>query len=98
MSGGRFGYLRFKIEDVIEELEDIIGFEKEPEPVSEWDYATYKRRFCEKTIKHFKDAVKTLRKAAIYEHRIDWLLCGDDNEEEFLENIEEELKEIEGKQ
>ena len=38
---------------------------------------------------------ETLRKAAIYAQRIDWLLSGDDDEKSLKERLEEELKELE---
>ena len=58
----------------------------------------YYPEYTEETIQIFKDAVKTLRKAAIYAQRIDWLLSGDDGEESLKERLEEELKKLEDKE
>ena len=53
------------------------------------------REYTEETIQIFRDAVKVLRKAAIYANRIDWLLSGDDGEDNLKERLEKELKELE---
>ena len=54
--------------------------------------------FSEKTEERLKEAVKTLRKASVYAHRVEWLLSDDDNEESFHRQLEDELKELENKQ
>ena len=61
----------------------------------EYEDGEYHPEYTEETIQIFKDAVKTLRKAAIYAQRIDWLLSGDDDEKSLKERLEEELKELE---
>ena len=50
------------------------------------------------TIQIMQDAVKILRKAAIYAQRIDWFLSGDDGEETLKERLEEDLKKLEEEQ
>ena len=47
--------------------------------------------YSRETLKEFKKAVTLLYKAAIYVQRIDWLLSGDDCENNFHERLEEEL-------
>ena len=47
----------------------------------------------EETLIEFKKAVEVLRLAAIYVHRIDWMLSGDDGEDNFHERLAEDLKE-----
>lgn len=64
----------------------------------EYEDGEYYPEYTEETIQIFKDAVKLLRKAAIYANRIDWLLSGDDGEDSLKERLEEELKELEDKQ
>ena len=61
----------------------------------EYEDGEYHPEYTEETIQIFKDAVKILRKAAIYANRIDWLLSGDDGEESLKERLEEELKKLE---
>lgn len=53
--------------------------------------------FSKDTIAVFKEAINTLKKAAIYTQRIDYLLSGDDSEETFHERLHEELKNLECK-
>ena len=45
------------------------------------------QQIAEEIQEKMKDAIKILRTAAIYAHRIDWLLSGDDGEESFLERL-----------
>jgi hypothetical protein len=61
----------------------------------EYEDGEYYPEYTEETIQIFRDAVKLLRKAAIYANRIDWLLSGDDGEESLKERLEEELKKLE---
>lgn len=61
----------------------------------EYEDGEYYPEYTEETIQIFKDAVKILRKAAIYANRIDWLLSGDDGEDNLKERLEKELKELE---
>ena len=46
------------------------------------------------TLQQMKRAVKTLRKAAVYAQRIDWLLSGDDSEESFMARLIPDLKAV----
>ena len=64
----------------------------------EYEDGEYHPEYTEETIQIFKDAVKILRKAAIYANRIDWLLSGDDGEDNLKERLKEELKELEEQQ
>ena len=110
MSGGHFDYIQFRIDDAAEDLERIIetnNKEKTKEILSTFDYdengevyedCKYYYGYEEKTIEHFKDAVFAFKKAAIYMQRVDWLLCGDDGEDDFQKRLEKELKELEEKQ
>ena len=54
--------------------------------------------WAEATLREFEAAVRCLRRAAVYAQRIDWLLSGDDGEEEFHERLEKELEELDKKQ
>ena len=64
----------------------------------EYEDGEYYSEYSDETIQIFRDAVKILRKAAVYAQRIDWLLSGDDGEESLKERLEEELKELEDEQ
>lgn len=50
--------------------------------------------YSPESIKIFKEAVIILRKASIYAHRIDWLLSGDDGEDDLAKCLEEDLAEL----
>lgn len=43
----------------------------------------------------FLEARKALRVAYVYAQRIDWLLCGDDDEEAFHRRLKEDLAKLE---
>lgn len=110
MSGGAFDYKQHHIEDIADQIEDIVRknkVEKSKEDLERWDYdengkvyddSRYYYCYDEETIERFKEAVKVLRKAAVYAQRVDWLLSGDDDEEWFHKRLEEELKKLEEKQ
>ena len=48
-----------------------------------------------KTVEEFKKAVKVLRIAQVYTHRIDWLVSGDDGEDSFHSRLAKDLSNIE---
>lgn len=86
MSGGYFNYNQYFINDIAGEIEEEIRNNKiKPK---------WSQKYTNDTIKEFKKAVKVLRKAYIYAHRIDWLLSGDDGEETFHERLKEDLEKL----
>jgi len=102
MSGGHFNYQQYQIADIADHIErelnqqgklkdkdelymDDDHYNKYPE---EKFYYTYPEEVQEK----LREAVKQLKIAAVYAHRVDWFLSGDDGEESFLERLEEDLK------
>lgn len=107
MSGGRFDYDQYRIGRIADEIEDVIRknkVEKAKDELERWDYdedgnvyedSRYYYDFGYDTIERFKEAIKVLRKAAVYAQRVDWLLSGDDDEEWFHKRLEEELKKLE---
>lgn len=54
----------------------------------------YFPEYTEVTIKEFKKAIKIIKQAKVYIDRIDYLLAGDDSEEDFHKRLKEELSEI----
>ena len=88
MSGGHFDYKQYYIDDIADSIERTMG----NQGCDEED------RYTEDTIQIMQDAVKILRKAAIYAQRIDWFLSGDDGEETLKERLEEDLKSLEKEQ
>ena len=79
MSGGHFDYQEHRISDITDEIEDIITNNDD------------KQVYSDETIKKFREAVLTLRKAAAMAHRIDWLVSGDEGEESFHRRWDEDV-------
>jgi hypothetical protein len=50
--------------------------------------------YNETTQKALRECLKTIRKAQVCLHRVDYLFSGDDGEESFVERLEEDLKEV----
>lgn len=50
--------------------------------------------FSKATMREFKKAIECLKKAEIYAQRIDWLLSGDDGEDNFHERLKEDMEEL----
>ena len=104
MSGGHFDYSQYKITEIADEIQSKIDKngteipEKERWNNQEW-YEKYPddkfyRNYPDEILNEFKEAIRILRKAAVYAQRVDWLLSGDDGEESFLMRLKEELSEL----
>jgi len=90
MSGGHFDYAQYRIQSIIDSIEQaIINNEKEYSGNEQFQ----SEKFSKGTIDEFKIALTFLKLAQIYAHRIDWLLSGDDNEESFHKRLSEDLEE-----
>lgn len=76
MSGGTFEYIQYRMGEVAHDIRE--KFE---------DYAD---TCTPQTIARFKDAVKTLERAEMMVHRIDWFISCDDSEESFNQRWDEE--------
>ena len=81
MSGGKFDYNQYIIDNLAEEIDRII----QNDDKNEW------YQFSEETINEFKKGIEALKKAAVYVQRIDWLVSGDDGEESFHKRLKEDL-------
>jgi len=105
MSGGKFAYEQYKIGYIADSVEHEIrksGKKKTDRELREesWKnkdwYEEYPEdlfhyKYPDEIIEKFKEGLDILRKAEIYAQRIDWLLSGDDGEENFLERLKEDL-------
>jgi hypothetical protein len=90
MSGGRFDYAQYRINDIIQEVEDVIHHNNDQTLDK---YGCMKgENLSEDTIKEFRKGLELLRKAQIYAQRMDWLLSGDDGEDSFHERLKEDLQ------
>ena len=113
MSGGAFAYDQYKIGYIADDIERVIkknGRKKTAEELKEessWSYQPdwyekypdelYHYKYPDEVIEKFKEAVKILRAAETYAHRIDWLLSNDDGEDSFLRRLKEDLEALEKK-
>lgn len=97
MSGGFFDYLQFRISEIVDRIERVMAKNVDSESEAarrldeegEWHYA-----FSEETLNQFRNGIATLNQAFVYAHRIDWLLSGDDGEEEFHARLQQELSRL----
>lgn len=103
MSGGYFEYNQYRIDEIADTLERIIrgaaGIESPSDDYSGESSNSWAKNFLAEcspeTLQEFKTGLLTLKRAAVYAQRIDWLLSGDDGEESFHRRLEEDLKQIE---
>jgi len=84
MSGGTFDYNQDHISWIAREIEDLIDNNDSPKGG---------QGFSPQTIERFAQAVDLLRRAHILVHRIDYLLAGDDGEDNFHERLKKDLEE-----
>ena len=108
MSGGFFNYKQWHTDNIACEIEQEVIKSGKPIPPSKWDYCerqeykeTHKQpmnyAYSESTLRRMEEAVYALKRAAIYAQRTDYLLCGDDGEENFEERLSKELAELDSK-
>jgi len=91
MSGGHFDYNQHRITDIAESLESAI-LQNESTDINKYGEALG-YGFSKETIEEFKQGLNYLKLAVIYAQRIDYLLSGDDGEENFHKRLKEDLKE-----
>ena len=82
MSGGAFNYNDYHITGIADHIEELIRDNEDNQVYSE------------ATIQRFREAVKLLREAGVYVHRIDWLVSGDDGEDTFHKRVERDLERL----
>jgi predicted nucleotidyltransferase len=85
MSGGHFDYIQYRIEEIAEEVKRLI---RDNNKIDEWGHAN---NYSDETLKKFLEAEKTIRTAAKMAQRIDWLVSGDDGEDDFHDRWNEEI-------
>lgn len=78
MSGGQFGYKQYEVEDLASRMRDEIDEERKISELSE------------ETILKFELTRDYLFNAARMLHRVDWLVSGDDGEDDFHGRWKEE--------
>ena len=93
MSGGHFDYYQHHINDIVASIQKVID-DNDSEQTDEYGNP-FSYHLSEKTISEFKNAVAVLRRASVYAQRVDWLVSGDDSEEDFHDRLLDDLSEIE---
>ncbi len=92
MSGGAFEYKQYKIQDLIEDMENLL-VRLDKEPIDSFECDSLKNYIDDKD--SFKKIVEKnidlLKKSYIYTKRLDWFISGDDGEETFYERLEEDF-------
>jgi hypothetical protein len=79
VSGGHFDYNQGYISRIADELEHVIFHNDE---------------LSAETLAQFKTGQIFLRKAYVYAQRIDWLLSGDDGEDNFHTRLKQDLENL----
>jgi hypothetical protein len=92
MSGGRFQYLSAQLEYVAQEIAEIIANNDTQSAGADYDLVG--RGYSPEVLSELQNGVEALRRAAVYERRIDWLLSGDDGSENFLVRLKQELSNL----
>ena len=108
MSGGKWEYVQYRFTDVIDDLKSLIeknGKEKTEREMKDEGWSDpfwydkypedrYHYRYPDEVIDEFKKAVDIMSRAQVYMHRVDWLLCGDDGDESFINRLKDELDKL----
>lgn len=84
MSGGHFDYIQHRIRDVACELRTLV------EGSRLFDDDSYPGEVIDK----LAECACITELAALYIHRVDWLLSGDDSEETFIKRTDSDLREF----
>lgn len=103
MSGGSLSdYKEYYISMISKNIKEVIDKNKVLRTYHDsWEYDSkgnlyeeykYEYNFTEETIECFKKAVEYLDLAYIYAYRIDYLMSGDDGEEDFHRRLKEDLE------
>jgi len=78
MSGGHFDYFQ-------DEMEGVAAIVRQMANENPYSYS-------HETLAKFREAASLVDIAAIHVGRIDWLVSGDDGEDDFRRRLEEDLK------
>jgi hypothetical protein len=86
MSGGHWDYADRFLHDAVEDIERMIETNRD-ETVNQWGDIQRGRHYSDEVLARLREAVAVMRAAATYWHRIDYLVSGDDGEEQFLQRL-----------
>jgi hypothetical protein len=91
MSGGHFDYAQYRFGEIAEDVARLIRDNGKHEPDG-WATPEYSAA----TLARFREAAALCRRCEILVHRIDWLVSGDDGEDDFHRRLDKELLGLEG--
>lgn len=91
MSGGRFEYQQYRIENIAVEIDEIIA-RNDDMIEDDCGELLHGGGYSPEIIEKFREAAHTLRQAAEMAQRVDWLVSGDDGDESFLKRWAEEVR------
>lgn len=80
MSGGHFDYDQYRLNDIASQIKRDVFFAK--------------GKYSDDTIAEFRKAIKMLEETAVYVERIDYLISGDDGEDNFHKRLKEDLEKV----
>ncbi len=86
MSGGAFNHAQFQLMQMADDIEQHIIIN---DVTNEWGN---RPDYSEETLEQFRIAIAKLREAYVYVQRIDYLLCGDDGEDNFHKRLKKDLE------
>jgi len=93
MSGGHFQHKQYEFGFIADEVEQMILYNDSNER-DEWgDRKGF--HFSPETMAEFERGLLLIRQAQIYAQRIDWLVCGDDGEDNFHKRLSDDLAKLE---
>ena len=87
MSGGHFEYNQYRIDDIADKLRITIAKCRQKKEY----YECYSNEFIDIMV----DAYNKSRELAVIIGRIDWVLSGDDGEDDYQKSLEEDMIRIE---
>ena len=92
MSGGYFNYSQYNLQQIADEVEQLI-ISNDSNEKNEYDEVKG-YHFSPETIEEFKRGLLLLKQAHVYAQRIDWLVSGDDGENNFHSRLKSDLEKL----
>lgn len=90
MSGGHFDYTQFRMEEIADEIDRLVGQNESTEKDSFGE--DIGRHYSPEVIARFRETAHTIRQAQEMAQRIDWLVSDDDGEESFMTRWDSEVR------
>ena len=92
MSGGYFNYSQYYLQQIADEVEQLI-ISNDSNEKNEYDEVKG-YHFSPETIEEFKRGLMLLKQAHVYAQRIDWLVSGDDGENNFHSRLKSDMEKL----